>query len=191
MQVQRNYTITCPLEIYDSWLCTWVGQVHSQLIFNTKCLNLLTENHTVHQLLLTHMLEQKHFLVYHVFAYSSRPLLFSLKIMSKTKFHELRFFWELMKSTWIAKYINFNFLAIEDQISKIYLINNQGHCGEKQRHYSKSLWCSWIQHQEWSCSRPGTKTIPSSVALGQAFNNWLQFLPTCKKDNHHLPLRCV
>ena len=66
------------LQFITSYLVEWVN---SKLTFNTKCLNFLTENHTGHQVPLTHMLEQKHFLIHHVFTYSLSPLLFSLKII--------------------------------------------------------------------------------------------------------------
>lgn len=98
----------------------FVEWVSSRLTFNTKYLNFLTENHTGHRLSLTHTLGQKHFLIYHVFPYSLRPPLVSLKIIPQNTIRWIEIFWRPMKSIWITKHIGFNFLAIKDQMSKIY-----------------------------------------------------------------------
>lgn len=145
--------------------------MYSQLTFNTECLDALTGSHIGQQFQLSHPLEQKHFLVYHVFTYSVRPPLFSLKIIfQKISFQELSLGgrggegWGPMMSTWITKHISFNFKAIEGQMSKIRSINPQGHGRDEQGNHSE-VSVVLLNLQKWLPRFPGHKTSPS-VALG-------------------------
>ena len=155
--------------------------MHSQLTFSTECLDVFTGSRTDQQLQLTHPLEQKHFLVYHVFTYSLRPPLFSLKIIfQKISFQELSFFfffgggypWRLHESqNTLVSTLKPSKVKCQRSVQSTLKAMVETSKGTTQR----QVWCCWICRSDCPGSSLGTKHPPPLWPWGRLLTTNFSF----------------